>query len=114
MIDWTLTFSCRDCVSDLYDVLANALSPLCSSPERPEAPMAARGLELRLHAAGLRREHGHRARVRPHGQRALRHCPGAYTPSAGSEACQCLFPVSTRVNECEERGSRIIHLKSRW
>lgn len=57
------------------------------SAQGPQPPVAPGGVESRLHPAGLRRQHRHRAPLRPHGQRTVRHPAGnciqaTYSPEA--------------------------------
>lgn len=49
---------------------------ICCSAKGPEPPVAKGGMEPRLHPAGLRRQHWHRAAFRPHGKRTLCHPSG--------------------------------------
>ncbi|CAG09076.1 unnamed protein product, partial [Tetraodon nigroviridis] len=46
------------------------------SAQGPQPPVAKGRVEPRLHSAGLRRQHGHRAPFRPHGQRTVCHPTG--------------------------------------
>lgn len=49
---------------------------ICHSAKGPKPPVATGGVEPWLHPAGLRRQHWHRASLRPHGQRTLCHPTG--------------------------------------